>query len=92
MSITPELLSKGLARDITRHGQAKRKEMDLEIEQTIQLRLWIAQEGPELFDEDWRHVCTETRTSSGEFSRTSPPEESTSFEVDGSRISFNVNV
>jgi len=92
MSITPELLSKGLARDITRHVQAKRKEMDLEIEQTIQLRLWIAQEGPELFDEDWQHVCTETRTSSGELSRTSPPEESTSFEVDGSRISFNVKV
>jgi len=93
MSITPELLSKGLAREITRHVQAKRKEMDLEIEQTIQLRLWITQDGPELFDEDWQHVCVETRASSGEVSHTgSPPDTASTFEVDGISISFSVSL
>ena len=51
MTDSPELLSKGLARDITRRIQASRKDMNLEIEDTISLKVWM-QNAPELFDQD----------------------------------------
>ena len=50
MTDSPELLSKGLARDITRRIQASRKDMNLEIEDTISLKVWM-QNAPELFDQ-----------------------------------------
>ena len=43
MNDTPELLSKGLARDITRRIQAKRKDLNLSIEANIRIRNMVAQ-------------------------------------------------
>ena len=89
MNDTPELLSKGLARDITRRIQAKRKDLNLDIEATIELEVWM-ENAPELFqtDQDW--IISETRAHSAVFLRDgeSPNPAAESFEVDGSKIYF----
>ena len=88
MSDTPELLSKGLARDITRRIQASRKDMNLEIEDTISLNVWM-KDAPELFDSDKSWITNETRASSANFN--SGEGEGDSFEVDGATIWYNVS-
>ena len=67
MSDSPELLSKGLARDITRRIQASRKDLNLEIEDTITLSVWM-KDAPELFEEDRAWIINETRANKAEFS------------------------
>jgi len=86
MEIDAKLLSKGLARDLTRRVQAKRKELDLDVESTIELSVWI--EGSELGDDDWEHVISETRAGTASLNDSDAPLEAESFEVDGSRVSF----
>ena len=92
MNDTPELLSKGLARDITRRIQAKRKDLDLDIEATIELEIWM-ENSPELFqtDQDW--IVTETRARSAIFhpDGDTPTSATETFEVDGSKIYFIVS-
>jgi isoleucyl-tRNA synthetase len=92
MNDAPALLSKGLARDITRRIQAKRKTLNMEIEATIDLEIWM-QEAPELFDEDQQWIVTETRCSAAVFHPTSeaPPEDADQFEVDGTTVWFAVS-
>ena len=90
MQDTPELLSKGLARDITRRVQAKRKELNLEIEDTIELTVQT-KDAPELFKSDMEWIATETRASQALFDT----EENISldfdtFDVDGIKVSFHV--
>jgi len=92
MNDTPELLSKGLARDITRRIQAKRKDLNLEIEANIDLEIWMIN-APELFDVDRQWIVNETRAAGVIFH--SESEEITgdcdTFEVDGTTIGFTVN-
>ena len=92
MNDTPELLSKGLARDITRRIQAKRKDLNLDIEATIELQVWM-ENAPELFqaDQDW--IISETRASSAIFHTDGSSTYATaeSFEVDGTKIYFIVS-
>ena len=92
MNDTPELLSKGLARDITRRIQAKRKDLNLDIEATIKLQVWM-ENAPELFqaDQDW--IISETRASSAIFHTDGNSTSATaeSFEVDGTKIYFIVS-
>ena len=88
MTDTPELLSKGLARDITRRIQAARKDLDLAIEDTISLEVWM-KDAPELFEEDSAWIINETRASSAKFN---PGQgNGDSFEVDGAKIWYNVS-
>jgi isoleucyl-tRNA synthetase len=87
MSNSPELLSKGLARDITRRIQASRKDMDLAIEDTISLEIWM-KDAPELFSYDKEWILNETRASSANFN--SGEGDGESFEVDGSTIWYSV--
>ena len=87
MTDTPELLSKGLARDITRRIQSTRKDMNLEIEDSITLEIWM-KDAPELFDEDRDWILNETRARSANFNLSAG--EGDSFEVDGSTIWYNV--
>ena len=87
MSDSPELLSKGLARDITRRIQAARKDLDLAIEDTISLEVWM-KDAPELFEEDKSWIITETRASNSVFNIGRGDGES--FEVDGSTIWYKV--
>ena len=88
MSDTPELLSKGLARDITRRIQAARKDLDLAIEDTISLQVWM-KDAPELFGEDSAWIISETRASSADFNIGEG--EGDSFEVDGATIWYKVS-
>ena len=88
MSDSPELLSKGLARDITRRIQAARKDLDLAIEDTISLHVWM-NNAPELFEEDSAWIISETRASSANF--IIGEGEGDSFEVDGASIWYKVS-
>jgi hypothetical protein len=88
MSDSPELLSKGLARDITRRIQAARKDLDLAIEDTISLEVWM-KDAPELFEEDTNWITTETRASNSVFNVGEG--DGDSFEVDGATIWYNVS-
>ena len=92
MNDTPELLSKGLARDITRRIQAKRKDLNLEIEATIELEVWL-ENAPELFESDRDWIISETRASKTNFHSggDSINAEAEQFEVDGAKISFIVS-
>ena len=89
LDLDSDLLSKGLARDITRRVQAKRKELDLELESTIGLKLWV--EGIELADSDWSHVKNETRAGTASLNDGDPHPDSESFEVDGTSVSFHIS-
>ena len=88
MHTDSDLLSKGLARDITRRIQAKRKELDLQVESSIVLSVWI--EGMELEDRDWQHVTSETRSGESSLNEGEPSEESDRFEVDGTIVHFQI--
>ena len=67
MVLDQDLLSKGLARDIIRRVQSKRKDLDLDVEATINLAVWI--DGLNLSDSDWGHLQSEVR---GGFSKPEP--------------------
>jgi isoleucyl-tRNA synthetase len=88
MHTDSNLLSKGLARDITRRVQAKRKEMNLKVESSIILSVWV--EGLELKSSDWEHVVTETRAGEHSLNEEKPPSDADTFEVDGTTISFQI--
>ena len=89
MQDTPQLLSKGLARDITRRIQSKRKDMDLEIEAMIDVEVWMTG-APELFEDDRTWIAKETRASGIAFSEGQPPADVESFDVDGAQVSYRV--
>jgi isoleucyl-tRNA synthetase len=90
MTTTPALLSKGLARDIIRRVQQKRKDLDLDVDASIELTVWLGEGNPELADDDWAHVQSETRTSAATLTNDDGPEDSDSFIIDGSLITFAV--
>ena len=66
MAETPALLSRGLARDITRRVQARRKALDLAIEATISLQVWTTN-APDLAAEDRQYIASETRAAEAVF-------------------------
>ena len=90
MVLNDTLLSKGLAREITRRVQSKRKDLDLDLEDTITLNVWLSENSPKLNSSDWEYVKSETRASSSDLQYASPSEESESFEVDELKIYFNL--
>ena len=90
MQDTPHLLSKGLARDITRRIQSKRKDMNLEIEAMIDVEVWMT-DAPELFEEDRTWIAKETRASGIVFSEEASPSDAESFDVDGATIAYRVH-
>ena len=81
-----------MARDITRRVQAKRKALDLAIEATIDLEVWM-ENAPEMLQEDEAWVAHETRSAGCVFhpEGSSPPGEAETFEVDGTIVSFIVS-
>ena len=89
MQDTPELLPKGLARDITRRIQSKRKDLNLEIEATIDVEVWMV-DAPELFADDQEWIAKETRASGIAFLSNNAPEGTEHFDVDGAHISYRV--
>lgn len=91
MNDTPALLSKGMARDITRRVQAQRKAMNLDLEATIDLEVWMVN-GPVMNEIDEAWVAAETRCAGCVFHEegSTPPEHAESFEVDGTSVHFTV--
>jgi isoleucyl-tRNA synthetase len=88
MHIDSALLSKGMARDITRRIQAKRKEMNLQVESSISLSVWV--KGLALENSDWEHVIIETRAGEHSLNEGKPPSNADIFEVDGTTVSFQI--
>nr|AIE94600.1 isoleucyl-tRNA synthetase (IARS, ileS) [uncultured marine group II/III euryarchaeote AD1000_49_E05] len=91
VSIDDELLSKGLAREITRRVQSKRKDLDLDMEVTIDLTVWLTKDCPKLESKDWEYVKSETRANPAELSYSKPSGASDKFEVDGEILFFKIN-
>jgi len=89
MKLNDELLSKGLARDIIRHVQAKRKENNFDIESSIKLEVWV--DGQDLFAEDWNHIQTETRAGDATLNEENISNNFDSFEVDGVTVKYIVS-
>ena len=89
ISLNEQLISKGLARDIIRHVQAKRKEINLDVEALIELNVWIEPDEL-LFDNDWSHIQIETRAGNAGINQGVIPEEIGNFEVDGIEVNFSV--
>ena len=89
MSLNEDLVSKGLARDIIRHVQAKRKEKNLDVEALIKLEIWIDSK-EQLFDNEWAHIQIETRAGNASINQGDIPEKIECFEVDGIRVNFSV--
>ena len=91
MNDTPALLSKGLARDITRRIQAMRKDLNLAIEATIDLEVWT-KNAPDMFEQDREWIVSETRTAAAVFHSDSetPSSDAETFEVDGTSVWFTV--
>ena len=55
--------------DFFKKIQAKRKDLDLEVDTTISLEVWLPDNAPELSEEDGKHVSSEVRASSSKFHR-----------------------
>jgi isoleucyl-tRNA synthetase len=91
MQISPELASKGLARDIIRRIQQKRKDLELDIEENIELTVWLDQGNPELLENDWAHLQNETRAGNATLELGPGSDDSEEFEVDDCKIYFKVN-
>lgn len=90
MNDSPALQSKGMARDITRRIQAKRKDLNLEMEATVSLEIWL-KEAPEIGEADRSWIAHETRATAIEFHLDADgPEHAERFEVDGTRVAFTV--
>jgi len=92
MSLSDSLISKGLAREITRRIQSKRKDLDLELEATISLNVWLSEDSPKLSSQDWEYVKFETRASNAELFYSESNNASDNFEVEGKEISFTLKL
>ena len=81
-----------MARDIVRRVQAKRKDLDLAIEASIDLEIWLSN-APEMMPADEQWVATETRAAGCVFhgSNAQAPSDAEQFEVDGTIVHFTVN-
>ena len=90
VNVDDELLSKGLAREITRRVQSKRKDLDLDMEVTIDLTVWLTKDCPKLESKDWEYVKSETRANPAELSYLKPLGTSDKFEVDGETLFFSL--
>ena len=92
MTVTEELLSMGLAREIIRRVQQKRKDLDLDVEASISLSVWLDEGNPLLMGGDWDHVVSEVRAKDAVLDQGGQaPEGSDTFDVDGVGIHFSVD-
>ncbi|MEE2748139.1 MAG: isoleucine--tRNA ligase [Candidatus Thermoplasmatota archaeon] len=92
MTVTGELLSMGLAREIIRRVQQKRKELDLDVDATISLNVWLDEGNPELLGGDWDHIVSEVRAKTAILDQGGQaPANADSFDVDGIGVHFCVD-
>jgi isoleucyl-tRNA synthetase len=82
----------GLAREIIRRVQQKRKDLDLDVEASISLSVWLDEGNPLLMGGDWDHVVTEVRARDAVLDQGGEaPEGSDTFDVDGAWVHFCVD-
>ena len=82
----------GLAREIIRRVQQKRKELDLDVDATISLNVWLDEGNPELLGEDWDHIVSEVRAKTAILDQGGQaPEDTDSFDVGGIGVHFRVD-
>ena len=75
-----------MARDIVRRVQAKRKALDLDIEATVDLELWLSN-APPMNADDVQWVATETRAAACVVHDVEEvPPHAEHFEVDGALV------
>jgi isoleucyl-tRNA synthetase len=91
VEITESLVSKGLAREITRRIQSKRKDLDLDLEASISLKVCLESDSPKLNDEDWEYIKSETRSEPAELIIGDISKGFDSFQVEENTIYFKVN-
>jgi isoleucyl-tRNA synthetase len=91
VEITEDLVSKGLAREITRRIQSKRKELDLDLEASISLKVWLEDNSPKLNKEDWEYIKSETRSKPAELIIGDCDEDLDNFQVEENKIYFKVD-
>ena len=91
VEITETLVSKGLAREITRRIQSKRKDLDLDLEASISLKVCLESGSPKLNDEDWEYIKSETRSEPAELIIGDINKGFDSFQVEENTIYFKVN-
>ena len=91
VEITETLVSKGLAREITRRIQSKRKDLDLDLEASISLKVCLESDSPKLNDEDWEYIKSETRSEPAELIIGDISKGFDSFQVEENTIYFKVN-
>ena len=91
VEITDDLVSKGLAREITRRIQSKRKELDLDLEASISLKVWLELDSPKLNEDDWQYIIFETRSKPSELIIGNPEKDLDNFQVENNKIYFKVN-
>ena len=66
--------------------QAKRKEMNLDMESKIELSVWV--EGLELANDEWEHVKSETRAGNASLNEGDVHNDAENFKVDGTSVMF----
>jgi hypothetical protein len=66
--------------------QAKRKDLDLDVEASITLAVWV--DGLELAEADWAHVQSEVRAGAASLNEGAASGDS--FQVDGVSVTFTV--
>ncbi|MBT6645667.1 MAG: isoleucine--tRNA ligase [Euryarchaeota archaeon] len=91
MSQNANLLSKGMAREVVRRVQQKRKELDLEIEDTIKLQVWLPPAAPEILATDWAWLKNETRAGEASMTLADAPQGVDEFSVDDLIIKYQVS-
>jgi hypothetical protein len=69
--------------------QAKRKEINLDVEALIELNVWI-ESSEILFDNDWSHIQIETRAGGASINQGDIPKGIEYFEVDGIGVNFSI--
>ena len=91
VDITEDLISKGLAREIIRRIQSKRKELDLDLEASISLKVWLEQDSPKLNQKDWEYITLETRSEPAELIIGDCDKDLDNFQVEEHKIYFKVD-
>ena len=66
------------------------EDLDLDLEDTITLTVWLTEKSPKLESKDWEYVKSETRASSAELSYSKPSKKADNFEVDGIKLYFSL--
>jgi hypothetical protein len=64
--------------------------LDLDVDASIELTVWLGEGNPDLAGDDWAHVQAETRASTATLNQGNGPDDVSSFDVDSNTVSFDL--